>query len=1392
MPEQQPINRCPNCGYPLEIGEHDCPNAPGQDLNQETETVDGHAQILASEAKQKNRARPLMRKLLGRDKQTPEMRAEMESNLSQELMRRIESFDPSKKEKDNANFFPYRMQCLIKMLEQGVDKAGNSDVWFSFKEKVSKINDPDVELMRRIIARPEVKEAVLSKMEDYLLALPRIEHYRLDEMNQYFSLMGGRIRPRLADMMAKSDSNQVESMFKEKNALNKRLGFKEMLADDEQRNKILSGSYAILDQYSRLSALEGENVQNNDPFFLTPEARNVFLVQAIKYKNDALVRNRETYERTGLLDDPETYRFFLQYAEDRNSITGLIADIEEQKNTHEAAKIIFDPAEWKEASPAVLNWMTRGANPEYSKHSKAPKSDESRAAFDRYETILNSMAEPEQLTKGNQYFTRKFEVGTTMEDAVKQFLALSSLTGRQEDIERSRQVSERLYALYGQAVKKIDLGETFLNRGEELPKGLDHLLRIADATSRLDPENRESFEREISKIISVGTGMIHLDRSILESKEFRDKFSLLKSLGGYRNYEQEQKLGQLDDDTNKLHEFAVYAGRNWHDDRFDKEIYYHLSQFVNYGDVMRAKTMLVRFAGQHNEDRMSSNFLRVHKSSPEEIGKVQQIIEKFQDERRAKKYAQLYFDLRSSFSHEEAVSKTQDIIDKYSAIDPVILSVNWIDAPWLVDENNYQFVKQAYGKFGSQSLDFTNVFATKLQKDRKDLPASEGIAVIEKYHAIDDRLLHEPWIGGQELLNDNIYAFAVDGYKRFGHNAPDYTKLFIERLKVDPALTADKAIDFLAVAIENNFPIRFEYQPQYEASRQESTDQVWIQKMHTMSDDMAHARPLEKKERGTPEYRALIRGVYPESDYSRYGENEKLADNNDHLEQYTFAREGYRMVMSGVRGYERTQPRDGNYEELLAQYQKRIDTIKGMAASPDAVYKVIDEMREKMKLPTFMAEGKDKARLYGADLLELLMDQQDRKRKQIPLELSDQEIADLAIAYHMRGWGNEFVQGTADQVSASESQDTKDYIQWDALSKLFVEDGKQTLTTLYQSLKSDEEGQKVLSALADHYRSDETMPIERITERLAVSQEALKGTLSKITDTAKHRGVVIKRVTNDVIGMSQEMLKGLSANDRTQAQAALKEFIEGMVPQEGDYLQAITDPSTAQKLLATLQEYSFHPLQAVEKVLAADIGVVQREVGSYRTITEQDQVQTRKGVKTVEKQQTARKIVGYFSKTAEVANARAAARICIAVNTEMWNNKDYFEFVMFNEETKTCEGTVMLLNMQESDGKKYLLYCPNPSEHLLTQVSYEDCYKQLTPVIINFARENGFDGLVLSEKVEGASTNRTGGFASTLQNNKLKKSNGELEYAPVKKVHSLSKGYDYGGSGMKLNYIWKR
>lgn len=192
-------------------------------------------------------------------------------------------------------------------------------------------------------------------------------------------------------------------------------------------------------------------------------------------------------------------------------------------------------------------------------------------------------------------------------------------------------------------------------------------------------------------------------------------------------------------------------------------------------------------------------------------------------------------------------------------------------------------------------------------------------------------------------------------------------------------------------------------------------------------------------------------------------------------------------------------------------------------------------------------------------------------------------------------------------------------------------------------------------------------------------------------------------------------------------------------------------------------------LSKAESLQTRIFNTIQKELNKYEEVKECDE---ERGETKLKKD---RLIRGYFSKNKENSLTRMVGDVCLATDTDMWKNENYLEFVLFDEDKNKCVGTVMLLEMKEDNGQKYLLYGPNPAVGLVSEVSSKKLYQILTKHIAKFAQDNNFDG-VLANKTHGRSTNRAGLFQQSLEQSCLKGDNNQ------ELVFNLNKNYHLGGS----------
>ena len=501
-------------------------------------------------------------------------------------------------------------------------------------------------------------------------------------------------------------------------------------------------------------------------------------------------------------------------------------------------------------------------------------------------------------------------------------------------------------------------------------------------------------------------------------------------------------------------------------------------------------------------------------------------------------------------------------------------------------------------------------------------------------------------------------------------------------------------------------------------------------------DDLTRNKSIEGLD--NPEYKLLCKYVYPQRNFNTYKNIDEYKDRSKDLKNYKFDKDGYEMRLSGVVGYNIKKGQERN-PEILSKYQGRLQKIERLAMTKDNILEFINANFPNTKSKTL--EGK---------IIEYVREHRD-----------NQESVDLLLAYQLSGQYEQFVRESADRTDMYEQMEGKEYIMLAELSERYGDLMKETLKEI---------GGKVAdSADAQLFTKDISKDVTK-AKKLA-SQIFLE--LSKIPEDKITTETIQKKVIKSIQNTFQQNpnIKAISENF---AGAFTKENFSSF---EEIFESKITE------LFQEIKGEVAIDIQKLETLRQENYEEIKSELEKYEEIKEIDE-----GKKGEVKMSKERKIKGYFSKNKENAHARMIGDICLAADPKMLEKKNYFEFVLFDEERKKCVGTCMLLSMEEPDGKKYLLYCPNPSVDLVSQVSAEKLYKLITSQIITFAKENNFDGVLLNKK-HGNATNRSGLFQASLEKSVLRDIEGHEIIFNLKNKHQLSGGYVYQEN---LNAVWMK
>lgn len=533
------------------------------------------------------------------------------------------------------------------------------------------------------------------------------------------------------------------------------------------------------------------------------------------------------------------------------------------------------------------------------------------------------------------------------------------------------------------------------------------------------------------------------------------------------------------------------------------------------------------------------------------------------------------------------------------------------------------------------------------------------------------------------------------------------------------------------------------------------------------------------------EYMLYVSHVFPEGNYSNYNTNLGCGDKVEHLAGYKYAKEGYPTQMSGLLGYKLIEGKEED-KELLESYNRRLGRIRDFVASRGPDNEALQKAFEEKVDGIFETEVREEFRaIEGLNIKEkmliLFLNVIVKRAKMEPYRY---EIGDLIVQYKYAYHENleAYIQRTADETARFKDPVSQNFNMWRELSVIYGENLKHVLRhDLFEEFEKNSKNK------------DE---IEKVYEELMPSTE-------KFSVTEKQRGRFEATLNNDRIPTEKKLsvingqaLDIFSANVKFKNSDEKNKFIEQVnaIVSECSGAEGFDKEKFFDEAIPRLGRLRSRYMQNVngklEDLFSADINIINAEVSKFEEIVELEKKETSMGGekhKEVEKSTKKRKIRSYIAKTKETANARMGAYVCIAGDTGMWKNPNYFELVMKDEETSKCVGVVMLLNIQASDGKKYLWFGPNPFEGFLGQVSSEQCYKYLYETVTKFADENNYDGVVVPSQdgqILGACTNRGGDFPDLIKASRLRDVKGALKVVEFGSAHTLGSSYSYSNGAL--------
>lgn len=513
-----------------------------------------------------------------------------------------------------------------------------------------------------------------------------------------------------------------------------------------------------------------------------------------------------------------------------------------------------------------------------------------------------------------------------------------------------------------------------------------------------------------------------------------------------------------------------------------------------------------------------------------------------------------------------------------------------------------------------------------------------------------------------------------------------------------------------------------------------SEKERFLQNIKSDIESLANNKSFDFKD-NNDYYQYVLKQVYPERNYNTYYNLDQYQDLSHHLDKYKFNKDGYDVKLSGVTGYRIKDGFEAN-QKLLDDFSTRVRGIKNLARSENLI-NFLDKSLVDSKAKTLEGKILDyfKQNNYSVDTMDVL------------------------LAYQLLGSYDDFANASSDRLSSEADKTSRDFVLLDEIANQYGDNMKETIKVIHS---------KVVKSLdKDLFLSDNKDREEKKYQEafLIVSKD-----LSKIPREKLNNDAIKKKIGKTIKNIFQGFPSIQKKSDYFASLFSVNDF---------DNLEEVWKKHVDEFFM--LDEESNIDSAKIESLQVSVFNTIQNEINKYEEIKEVD---TERGDVKLKKE---RVIKGYFSKNKENAHARMVADVCIANDPNMLKNENYFEFVLFDQEKNKCAGTVMLLEMDEpEDGKKYLLYGPNPSVSLVSEVSAKKLYTLLTKNIATFAKDNNFDA-VLVNKTHGRSTNRAGLFQQSLEQSCQKNKDGQEIVFNLKKSHLLGGNYSYKDN---LRAVW--
>lgn len=617
---------------------------------------------------------------------------------------------------------------------------------------------------------------------------------------------------------------------------------------------------------------------------------------------------------------------------------------------------------------------------------------------------------------------------------------------------------------------------------------------------------------------------------------------------------------------------------------------------------------------------------------------------------------------------------------------------------------------------------------------------------------------------GDLLINDQSDIRFLEGLVgRYGRNGDQLIREYHECLAVGSVTPADKE---LVLKFISQFrvitPSLFSAYKQAELS---GTGEIFMTGLKSVAEKLTGSGHITDSEKNLPYFYDLLRHVYQNNiaNYTTYESNESCSDRSADLSRFV-VKPRYDIDLLSA---STVQIKEGESpdKESIEQVKEQVFAINRKAESANYDNEIlVKELSQEIDALLLSAQQEGKIRIANLSSVKTIEEKLFilMSESVYGSRIIDQNtLKSLILRYEFTAFEDirDYISGTSDRVSRATNVD---YALLCELHTFFSDRIKEVNRRIVEAGWNNPSIVRLMPDYFEALSHDMSLAQQQArVNRLQVGKLGMSDSfireMMKILQKRNGRPYTADRVTA-IVKRYESMTGGLPAERSTAANTHTKAFYGKLRSQRERTINAFReitgeelDPKTIslgainmQQALETErsirqgeyndQQFAAYTVQRFIDIYEDERSVIETELGKYKSDAGRE-----------------REILhGYISKAKETAHARMVGGVCVAGDNpindpdkNMWDMPNYFQLVLQEPDSYRCQGLVLLHHFNYS-GKKVLTASFNPSSTYLYSVDEKALYKGLLNVLKQFAADNNFDMIAVSNN-SAIRTNRTGG-----------------------------------------------